>query len=299
MYLFHSEKLPIKSFYLTTTKYILLVIFLAILLGGSFLLWQRYYPVVAAKNWQYKVLHNNLEKVSAIYKKPDGSLIVAEELSKQQGRISHIDNNNQRTVLFDNLDKPDGIIELEDGIVFSQEAGHYPVNYLNLENNKLSPLFKGTNVQGLLVNGNNLYAVEDRGKKSQILRYNLTTKKLDIIRSNLKEAETLAICPDGKKYYNEKGKNYVRLLTQDRTDPIILDSSKTRNPSILQCDQRGLWISEDNSNNSRLLLLKPNGKLKVILSHLRAPQQLLQISQDKYLLAEGGRDRILELEKVN
>lgn len=299
MFLFNSEKKSIKSLCFTAIKYTALLAFLIIFFGGAFLLWQRYYPVVAAKNWQYKVLHEDLEKVSAIYKKTDGSLIVAEELNKQQGRISHIDTDNKRTVLFNKLDKPDGIISLDDGIIFSQEGGSYPVSYLNLENNKLSELFHGTNVQGLTVRGNSLYAVEDRGKQSQILRYDLVTKKLEVIRSNLTEAETLAICPSGEKYYNEKSLNQVRLLSADKTDPIILDSSKTRNPSILKCDEKGLWISEDNSNNSRLLLLKPNGKLKVILSHLRAPQQLLKIGKNKYLLAEGGRNRILEVEKVN
>lgn len=276
----------------------LLAFFIIAVLGTiSFFLWQQYYPVVAAKKWQYRVLHTDVERASAVYKQQDGSLIVAEELNKKQGRIIHIATDDTRTVLFKDLDKPDGITPFNGGIVFSQEGGIYPVSFF--KNGKLQTLFEGTNVQGLTVDGQYLYAVEDRGENSQILRYDSKTKELEVIRSGLNEAETLAICPDGKKYYNEKDKSRVKLLTDDGADPIILNYKKTRYPSILKCDDKGLWISEDSTHRARLLLLKPNGKLKVILNYLKAPQQLLKVGADKYILAEGGRDRLLEIEKIN
>lgn len=286
-----------KSFLLLALKLLLLLFILTIVFGGGFLLWQHYFPVVADKAWQYRVLHSDITKASAIYKEADGSLIVAEELNKSQGRIIRIAPNGDRTTLFSNLNKPDGITAFAGGIVFSQEGGEYPVSWL--KDGKVHDLFEGTNVQGLIADGKYLYAVEDRGPQSKILRYNSITKTIETIRDNLNEAETLAICPNGQKYYNEKEANRVRLLTDDGSDPIILNHKQTREPSILKCNSQGLWITEDSTHRARLMLLQPDGNLKVILSHLKAPQQLLEINEDEYLLAEGGRDRIIEIKKIN
>lgn len=295
--LLFSSPLSAKSFVFFTIKTLLLLVSLTVVIGGGFLLWQHYFPVVANNAWQYRVVHNNIEKASAIYQEQDGSLIVAEELNKSRGRIIRIAPNGERSVLFKNLNKPDGITPYAGGIVFSQEGGAYPVNWL--KDGKVYNLFQGTNVQGLIAEGNFLYAVEDRGPNSRILRYDSTNKQVEVIRENLNEAETLAICPNGQKFYNEKEANRVRLLTADGSDPIILNHRKTREPSILKCNSQGLWITEDSTHRARLMLLRPDGKLKVILSHLKAPQQLLEIEAGKYLLAEGGRDRIIEIEEIN
>lgn len=290
---FFNSKHPL----VLSIKFLFLFLIFATICTVGFFLWQQYYPVVAAKKWQYRVLQTDIEKASALFQQEDGSLIVAEELNKNRGRIIHIANDNTRTVLFENLDKPDGITPFNGGIVFSQEGGVYPVSFY--KDGKLETLFVGTNVQGLIADGQYLYAVEDRGKNSQILRFDSKTKKLGTIRSDLDEAETLAICPNGLKFYNEKGQSRVRLLSENGIDPIVLNYTKTRYPSILKCDENGLWISEDSTHHARLLLLKPNGKLKVILSYLKAPQQLLKVGVNKYILAEGGRDRILEIEKID
>lgn len=284
-----------KKRLLLAIKMISSLFIIILILVGGFFLWQHHYPVVASSPWEYKVLYKDIKKASALYKDKQGNLIVAEELNKSQGRIIKITPDGKRSTLFDQLNKPDGITAFQGGIAFSQEGGAYPVNWL--VEDELYTLFNGTNVQGLTPSGQYLYAVEDRGKQSRILRYNASTQAVEIIRENLNEAETLAICPNGQKFYNEKEIHRVRQLTADGSDPVILDSNKTREPSILQCDENGLWISEDSTHRARLLLLTPDGKLEVILSHLRAPQQLLKIEKDTYYLAEGGRDRIIILKK--
>lgn len=286
-----------KSYILLSLKILLSILISIVLISGGFLLWQHYYPVVAKDSWEYKVIHDDIAKASALYKDQFGNLIVAEELNDGKGRILNIAPDGKRTVLFDKLNKPDGMTPFQGGIVFSQEAGTYPVYWLVKD--ELRTLFEGTNIQGLTPEGRYLYAVEDRGEKSRILRYDSETETIDVIRTNLNEAETLAICPNGSKFYNEKESNRVRQLTEDGTDPIILDETQVKEPSFLKCDARGLWIAEDSTHRARLLLLKPNGKLRVILTHLKAPQQLLQIDEDKYYLAEGGRDRVIEIQKTN
>jgi len=61
------------------------------------------------------------------------------------------------------------------------------------------------------------------------------------------------------------------------------------------CDQRGLWISEDSTHRARLLLLDNLSRLQTILSFLKAPQMVARTPRGTYLLAEGGRNRILEI----
>lgn len=286
-----------KFQFFLTLKIIIVCFILFVVCGGGFLLWQHYYPVKAYAPWQYKVIHKNITKASALYKDKQGNLMVAEELNNSQGRIIKIAVDGTRTTLFDKLNKPDGISAFQGGIVFSQEGGIYPVTLL--KHYQTTNLFIGTNVQGLTPYGQYLYAVEDRGVNSRILRYDASTGDVTIVREKLNEAETLAICPNGNKYYNEKKIHQIKQLTADGKDPIILDYKKTREPSILQCDENGLWISEDSTHRARLLLLTTDGKLQTILSHLRAPQQLLKITEDTYYLAEGGRNRVLELKKLS
>lgn len=267
---------------------------LIILMSTCFLLWQRYYPVTAQGAWQYKVLYKNIKKASALFKDQQGNLIITQEINRRQGKIISIAPDGKHTIIFENLDKPAGITPFKGGIVFTQEGGLYPVSW-HIDG-KLHTLFIGTNVQGLTPDGQYLYAVEDRGTVSRVLRYDSLTGTIEVIRKNLNETETLAICPDGRKFYNEKEINVVRELTEDGADPIILDAQKIKEPSTLFCDEKGLWISEDSTHQARLLLLTPKGKLEVILTHLKAPQQLLAVGKNKYYLAESGRNRVIEIE---
>jgi len=68
-----------------------------------------------------------------------------------------------------------------------------------------------------------------------------------------------------------------------------------RNPTFLMCDQRGLWISEDSTHRARLLRIDPQGHQHAVLTFLKAPQAIVPDGEGGYLLAEGGRDRILHL----
>jgi hypothetical protein len=69
-------------------------------------------------------------------------------------------------------------------------------------------------------------------------------------------------------------------------------------PSFLFCDDEGLWITEDATHDARLMLLGPDGGLQVIARRLRAAQTFLPLGNDRFLLADQGRNRILELERL-
>ena len=49
---------------------------------------------------------------------------------------------------------------------------------------------------------------------------------------------------------------------------------------------------------ARLLLMDKSGTQHVVLDHLRSPQTLLPVAPRRYLLAEQGRNRILELNRL-
>lgn len=74
-------------------------------------------------------------------------------------------------------------------------------------------------------------------------------------------------------------------------------AERTECTELLLCDSEGLWITEDSTHNARALLLPPDGPLQVIVRRLRSAQSLLPIGPGRYLLAEQGRDRILEIER--
>ncbi|WXL24773.1 hypothetical protein WG219_15840 [Ectopseudomonas mendocina] len=263
----------------------------ALLLGVAFLLWQYLYPVSAAKGWDVRVAYDHIEKAAALELDDNGNLIVSSELNGGKGSILSIAPNDVRTSLIENLSKPDGLTTFNGALVFSQEAGEHAVS--SYQNGVITPLFQGDNVQGLLADGDNLYAIEDRKGDGRLLRYDASDKTVDVLRSNLNEAETVQICPNRQMYYNEKEKGVVRRLSTDGTDPVVLSGLKE--PSFLYCDARGLWVSEDRTHRARLLLLDNEGNLNVILTFLKAPQELIPAGDGKYLLAEGGRDRVLEI----
>lgn len=271
---------------------IALAVALLMLVTLGYFTWQRFFPAqLIADDWNMQVVHENITKAAAIAQDEQGNLLVAEELDDNQGRIIRITPNGQRSVVVDGLNKPNGIVAFRGGIAFSQEGGSHPVYWLH--DGKLEALFSGTNVQGLAVSGDSLYAVEDRKQGGRILRFDAVGKRLQVLRSGLRESETVAICPNGRKFFSKKAVGEIRELHDDGSDSVYLDS--LNQPSYLRCDANGLWISEDSTHRARLLRSPLNGTLETIMSFLRAPQMLFALDDNRYLLAEGGRDRIIML----
>lgn len=255
----------------------------------GFLAWQRFWPAQAASGWRYEVAYADVAKASALAWQGD-ALLAAEELKDGKGRLLCIDAGGQRQVVREGLSKPDGLIPYRDGFAYSQEGGTHPVRWFDATASR--DLFTGINAQGLWAEGEHLYAVEDRKGEGRLLRYDARDGRLTVLRDRLDEAESFTRCPDGTAFYTEKKRGLVRQLSDDGRDPPAL--SELREPSFLLCDRRGLWISEDSTHRARLLLWDRQSAPRAILTFLRAPQALLPRG-DGYLLAEGGRDRIIAL----
>lgn len=257
----------------------------------GFFAWQSFYPVSAAAGWSVKTVHRDVPKAASLMPLPDGSLMVSQELDDAQGSIVRIHPDGHREVVVANLSKPDGMFAARGGWVFSQETGNAPVNFL--KDGVVTELFRGENVQGLWVEGDDLYAIEDRKQDGRILRYRWSDQSLTVLRDQLHEGESITRCTDGRMLYTEKAKGVVRELTDSGSDPVVL--AGLNKPTFLMCDQRGLWINEDSTHRARLLLVSPEGKQRTILAFLKAPQSIVATGRGTYLLAEGGRNRVLEL----
>ncbi|NVZ49950.1 hypothetical protein HX792_06365 [Pseudomonas sp. B6002] len=257
----------------------------------GFFAWQSFYPVSAAAGWSVQVVHRDVEKAASLMPLPDGSLMVSQELAKGQGSIVRIHPDGAREVVVANLSKPDGIFATRGGWVFSQESGGLPVSFF--KDGVVTELFKGENVQGLWDEGDDLYAIEDRKPSGRLLRYRWSDQSLSVLRDQVQEGESIVRCTDGRMLYTEKKKGVVRELSADGSDPVVL--AGLNKPTFLMCDERGLWVNEDSTHRARLLLVDPQGKQQTILSFLKAPQSIVPTGRGTYLLAEGGRNRVLEL----
>ena len=257
----------------------------------GFFAWQSFYPVSAAAGWSVQVVHRDVQKAASLMPMPDGSLMVSQELDKAKGSIVRIHADGTREVVIANLSKPDGIVPTRGGWVFSQESDGLPVSFF--KDGVVTELFKGESVQGLWDDGDYLYAIEDRKPTGRLLRYRWSDQSLSVLRDQLQEGESIVRCTDGRMLYTEKKKGVVRELTDDRSDPVVL--AGLNQPTFLMCDERGLWVNEDSTHRARLLLIDKQGRQQTILSFLKAPQSIVRVGNGRYLLAEGGRNRVLEL----
>ncbi|MFJ3076040.1 MULTISPECIES: SMP-30/gluconolactonase/LRE family protein [Pseudomonas] len=257
----------------------------------GFFAWQSFYPVQASNGWGVDVLHRDVTKAASLLVQADGSLLVSRELDDGRGSILKITAQGERVVLIDKLSKPDGMVAAQGGWVFSQEGGQAPVSLSR--DGQVTHLFDGDSVQGLWNDGDHLYAIEDRKGNGRLMRYEWASGKLEVLRANLTETEGLTRCADGRLLYTEKATGKVRALADDGQDPVVVEG--LRNPTFLLCDQRGLWISEDSTHRARLLRVDADGTQHTVLTFLKAPQAITPDGKGGYLLAEGGRNRVLHL----
>lgn len=280
-----------SSSLIQTLKRVLGTLGLLLVAALSFFAWQNFYPVQAADGWSFRVVYRDVPKAASLGTLQDGTLMVSQELRSGRGSIVRIKPDGTREEVVGGLSKPDGMISANGGWVFSQEEGEAAVSFL--KDGAITDLFRGTSVQGLWNDGEDLYAIEDRKADGRLLRYNWNDQALTVVREGLTETESITRCTDGRLLYSEKEAGVVRQLTEDRSDPVVI--ANLNQPTFLMCDQRGLWISEDSTHRARLLLIDPQGRQQTILSFLKAPQSIIATSNKTYLLAEGGRNRVLEL----
>ena len=171
------------------------------------------------------------------------------------------------------------------------EGGKHPV--LWWRGGETRSLFSGDSIEGLASDGRNLFAIEDVKQNGRLLKYDPETKETMTLRDGLEEGEGVTVCPDGRLFYTEKKKGWIKKFSPGNDDEVIARGLQA--PSFLLCNTEGLWITEDLTHRARFLLLDYSGAMHTILSHLRSPQTILSIGKERLLVAEQGRGRILEV----
>ncbi|MDR1228726.1 MAG: hypothetical protein LBK55_06875 [Azoarcus sp.] len=271
--------------------------FLVVLAASGFFAWQHFAPVTVADGWTYRVYEDGVPRASALALGADADLYYSEELRDRRGRIVRRMADGSRREVLAGLSKPDGLLAYRGGIAIAQEQSESPVYWLH--DGEIAALFVGRQIEGLSTDGRYLYAIEDIKENGRILRYDPDTREVAVLRSGLIEGEGIAVCPDGNVFYAEKGRNRIMRLQADGVDGAdqVIRQNLNR-PGFLFCDGEGLWITEDSTHDARLMLLDPDGGLQVIARRLRAAQTFLPLGEDRFLLADQGRNRILELERL-
>lgn len=261
----------------------------------AFFSWQHFFPATAASGWTSKVFLDDFTMVSALAMDGQGNLFITHEKNRQQGSLvkRRPDGSTQEVVA--GLDKPDGLVKFRGGILITQEGGDYPVLWLH--DGRVDKLFDGKDIEGIDTDGSSVYVVEDVKSEGRLLRYDPETGMTTTLRHGLAEAEGVAICPDGRLFYSEKKKGWVKQYdNRAKNDPVV--QAGLNAPGFLMCNAEGLWIAEDATHGARLLFVGAGGTAQVVLSHLRSAQTVLPLSPERLLVAEQGRNRILEINRV-
>jgi hypothetical protein len=289
----NTRKTEIMSWSLKPYWRSALVVFgAALTLYLSYSEWRQFYPATAATGWEVEVYRDQIPMVSALALDGRGDLYISQELSSGKGKILKLTADGRLTEILAGLSKPDGQVIFRGGLVTGQEGGKLPV--LWLRNGETETLFEGNSVEGIATDGRVLYAIED-ARPGRLLRFNPDSGELTVLREGLDDGEGVSLCPDGRLFYTEKRKGWVKQWQAKGPDIIVADGLNA--PGFVQCTSDGLWITEDATHLARVLLLDTGGKLQVILTHLRSAQTLIPLAAGSYLLAEQGRKRILKLER--
>jgi hypothetical protein len=284
---------PLVSFYspLTKSTWVGSVLGVVVFGAASFLGWQHFFPVQAGEGWRFEVYLDDIPRVSALVMDKQGNLYVSQEFRQEQGVVFRLSPDGVRQTIVNKLSKPDGLALFLESVAISQEGGELPV--LLWRDGKTEQLFMGNSVEGLASDGHALFVIEDVKHDGRILKYDPSKKETSTLRDGLEEGEGLTVCPDGSLFYTEKKKGWIKKWNPGNNDEII--ARDLHEPAFLMCNTEGMWITEDLTHRARVLLLDASGVMQTVLTNLRSPQTILSISKGRFLVAEQGRERILEL----
>lgn len=270
----------------------LMLIPLVAILG--FFAWQHWFPVVAASGWTSKVYLDDVAMVAALQTIDDGGVYVTQEFGGADGVLFRQLPDGTRRSVIGGLNKPDGLARFRGGILVSQEGADKPLLWVH--GGRAEELFRGTNIEGMDADADRIYAVEDQKATGRLLQFEPDSGRMTVLRTGLHEAEGVAVCPDGRLFYSEKAHGWVMQYRPGQEDLLVQGGLKQ--PGFLTCTAEGLWIAEDATHGARVLLVDAGGVLHVVLSRLRSAQAVLAIGQGRYLVAEQGRQRILEFHRT-
>lgn len=262
------------------------------------LAWLRFAPVSTADGWQYSEVLDGLDRVVALARMPDGSILST--LSAKQrsgmpgaGRLLKLDiATGRHVVLADGLYKPAGLLPWEGDVVLTQEFSDQPV--LLWRDGLLRPLLMLNKPESIAATAQGRWLmIEDTvgGRLVEIDPEDGYSQKTLV--GGFVNGEGLCVGRD------------QRIFVVDRKNPNLLEyadgelkpvPAKLNGAGFLRCTADGIWITEDVTNNGRLWFYD-YGSFHLIASHLHSPQSVLEDGADAVLVAEQGRSRLLRFSR--
>ena len=275
--------------WLRSSKIIASLILGALLLV-AIVLWTL--SISSHEDWQYSVLYTDLPEVSGL-QSHGSSIYVTFETRNYDGKLVSIVDGNRSTVV-SGLQKPDGLTTSLGSLVYTQEFGESPV--YEVINGVPHGLFITDCAEGIdsTLNGD-LYVVEDR-LGGRVLKYERSTGKISELATDLESGEGICAMESGVVYFGERDKGIVYKIQDGEISEYL---TALNSPGFLLCDDesQSIWITEDRRNYGRLLHSSAPHQIKVMATGLSSPQAVTINSEGRLLLAEQGRNRVIQFER--
>ena len=260
------------------------------LLLAVVVLWKL--SVSSHDDWQYSVLYTDLPEVSGL-QSHGSSIYVTFETRNYDGKLVSILDGDRSTVV-SGLQKPDGLTISLGSLVYTQEFGESPV--YEVINGVPHGLFITYHAEGIdsTLNGD-LYVIEDR-PEGRVLKYERSTGKVFELATELESGEGICAMESGVVYFGERDKGIVYKIQDGEISEYLTGLNA---PGFLLCDDEShsIWITEDRRNYGRLLHSSSPHQIKVMATGLSSPQAVTINSEGRLLLAEQGRNRVIQFER--
>ena len=276
---------------------LLLALLATVLLAFAVLGYFRWRPVAVADGWHYSVVADGLAMIDSLGTTAQGDLLGTLDFNHGKGKLVHFGPDWKMTVLLDGLSKPAGLLPFRDGVLVAQEEQDMSVMYWSPAGAK--PFFKLEFAEGITqLPSGNIAIIADR-KDGTLVEVNPVTGKNIVLLNNLDKGEGLCAMPDGRLYFTEKQRDSALYLYQPGIagkpgSRVAVTPAVLQAPGFLLCTPQGIWITEDRTNDGRLLFWDFS-QLHTIADHLHAPQYVLAHGDNEWLLAEQGRARLLRI----
>ena len=261
------------------------------------LAWLRFSPVTVAADWKCDVLQENLDRITSLARLSDGRLLGT--LSAKQrtgqpgsGQLVQLDiARGKYKVLADKLYKPNGLMPYQDGVVVTQEFSDQPVLLWN--ERQIKPVFMLVKPESITATQNGRWLIVEDAMNGRLIEFDPQGEKQSILYKGFEAGEGVCVGRDQRIFVvDNKGVDLLEFVNGGMKKTV----GDLNGPGFLHCTDSGIWITEDVTNNGRLLFYDYQN-LHVIARHLHSPQSVLEDGDNGVLVAEQGRSRLLRFSK--
>lgn len=261
------------------------------------LAWLRFSPVTVAADWKYDVLQENLDRITSLARLSDGRLLATLSAKQRAGQLGggqlvQLDiAGGKYTVLAGKLYKPDGLMPYKNGVVITQEFSDQPV--LLWSESRINPIFMLVKPESITATQNGRWLIVEDAMNGRLIEFNPQDGKQAILYTGFEAGEGVCVGRDQRIFVvDNKGSDLLEFVNGEMKKIV----SGLNGPGFLRCTDSGIWITEDVTNNGRLLFYDYQN-LQVLARHLHSPQSVLEDGDNSILVAEQGRSRLLRFSK--